>query len=86
MAHSWDFWLLEGLGIAGSLLLLLSYFMTSTHRLPSRSPGYQALNLAGAALLGINTAFHRAWAPTALEVIWCIIALRTLVRIQLKRG
>jgi len=61
-------------GWVGSGLILLAYLLVSTERVSSRSLAFHAINLAGAAGLGVNALYHGAIPPTALEVAWAAIA------------
>ena len=62
------------------MLVLAAYGLASTGRLDARSPTFQWLNLVGAAGFVINTAWHGAIPSMALNIIWCGIAVVTLVR------
>jgi hypothetical protein len=67
-------------GWAGAALLLLAYGLTSTGRLPAEGGRFQALNLAGALALTVNTAYHDAWPSAVLNIVWIIIGLGALAR------
>jgi hypothetical protein len=70
--------LLEILGWLGAAVLLLAYGLISFGRVRNRSPGYQALNIVGGALLAANTAWHHAWPSALVNVIWIVIAVGAL--------
>ena len=72
-------------GIVGAALLLLAYFLVSRKKVDGGSRFYQLLNLVGAAMLAVLTAYTGAWAAMGLNVIWVVIALTALGRIAMER-
>ncbi|MCH8979477.1 MAG: hypothetical protein IH945_09600 [Armatimonadetes bacterium] len=72
-------------GTVGAALLLLAYFLVSRKKVDGGSRFYQLLNVAGAAMLAVNTGFFTAWPVFALNVIWVLIALAALRRIVMER-
>ena len=73
------------IGIVGAALLLLAYFLVSRKKVDGGSRIYQLLNLAGAAMLTVLTAYTGAWAAMGLNIIWALIAFATLGRIAMER-
>ena len=71
--------MIEVLGWLGAALLIGAYAMLSYGPIDANRKLYQSLNIAAALLLAVNTAWHRAWPSTALNVIWMIIAAGTLI-------
>jgi hypothetical protein len=71
--------MIEVLGWLGAALLIGAYAMVSYGPTNANRRLYQSLNIAAALLLAVNTAWHRAWPSTALNVIWMIIAAGTLI-------
>jgi hypothetical protein len=71
---------IEAAGWAGAVLVLAGYALASAGRLDGRSPLFQWLNLVGAAGFVINTAYHGAIPSMVLNIIWCGIAVVTLVK------
>ena len=69
--------LVEIAGWAGALL--------TAERVTSRSPLYQAMNVAGAAGFIVNGWWHGAIPSAVLNVIWMIIGGVTLWHITAKR-
>jgi len=78
--------LLELAGWLGTAALLLAYALVSTRRLPGDSPRYQALNLAGGALVLVNSFYHGAMPSVAVNVFWIAIALFALTRAFRRSG
>jgi hypothetical protein len=76
---------LELSGWLGTAALLLAYALVSARRLPGDSPRYQALNLAGGALVLVNSFYHGAMPSVAVNAFWIAIALFALSRARLAR-
>lgn len=62
--------LIEVVGWAGSLAVLIAYALLSTGRTRARSFGYQALNIAGALGMAINGWAHSALPSVFNNLIW----------------
>ena len=73
------------IGTLGAALLLLAFFLVSRKKVDGGSRIYQLLNLAGAAMLTVLTAYTGAWAAMGLNIIWVLIAFATLGRIAMER-
>jgi hypothetical protein len=71
---------IEAAGWIGAVLVLAAYALASAGRLDGKSPLFQWLNLVGAAGFVINTAYHGAIPSMVLNIIWCGIAIVTLLR------
>ena len=71
---------IEAAGWIGAVLVLAGYALASAGRLDGRSPLFQWLNLIGAAGFVVNTAYHGAIPSMVLNIIWCGIAVVTLLR------
>lgn len=72
--------LVELVGTAGAVCLLLAYFLVSARHISSDGARAHLLNLAGAAMLGVNAVYHGAYPPAALNMLWALIALVALLR------
>jgi hypothetical protein len=68
------------LGWAGTVLIVGAYFLNSTKRLESTSAIYQLMNLFGAMGMLVNVFHTRTWAAVALQVVWGVIALCSLLK------
>lgn len=75
-------WTVHVFGNIGVVMILVAYFLVSTGRMKSMSPRYQVLNLVGAAVLVVYSIALAAWASVALNAIWAVIALVSLVRLR----
>jgi hypothetical protein len=62
-------------GWSGTVLVLGSYALISSGRLPPRSALYQGMNLVGAVGLAINSGWNGAWPSAGLNVVWLGIAI-----------
>ena len=71
--------LADALGWVGAVALLLAYALVSFRKLSPQGKTYQALNIFGSFLLIINTAYHQAYPSTAVNVIWIVIAVVSLL-------
>ena len=68
------------LGWVGAALLLAAYVSISSKRLEGDSVAYQVLNLAGSALLIVNSAYYGAYPSVGVNVVWIGIAALTIAR------
>jgi hypothetical protein len=73
--------LIDILGWAGSASLLLGYGLNSYQKIKSNSVAFLGLNIFGGISLIVYTAFYQAYANTALNVVWVIIAIPALIKI-----
>ncbi len=78
--------LVEVVGWAGAILILLGYLLITTGKLTGKSLVYQAMNVLGAAGFAINGWWHRALPSAALNVVWLLIGVIASWRILKRRG
>jgi len=76
--------LIDAIGWAGALALLIAYVLVSARRLDGDSITYQLLNAVGAVFLIVNTAYYGAYPSAFLNLVWTGIALATLVHVRRK--
>jgi len=74
------------LGWAGMICLLSAYGFLTAGRIAANGWQYQALNLAGSALLMTYSATIFAWPSVVLNLIWVGIGIVGLVLIARRRG
>ena len=74
--------LIEIVGWIGAALILGSYVLVSRGKLEGRSRMFQSMNVAGAAGLVVNSAWHAAVPSTVLNVIWLGVGFATLWTLQ----
>ena len=72
--------MIHAVGVVGLVLLLGGYFLVSAGRLSGQSAAYQAMNLAGAAVLIWYSFALEAWASVVLNLVWAGIAAVALLR------
>ena len=68
------------IGWCGAIVVLLAYVLVSTRRVEGDSLYYQSLNVAGALLLLVNTAYKGAYPSSFVNVVWIGIAIFALRR------
>ena len=72
--------IIETIGWAGSLLILTAYFLNMQLKVLATSPFYIWANLAGGFCFIINTYYHHAFPSMALNVVWVLIAVISLLK------
>ena len=75
----------EIVGWAGAVLILLAYLLLSAGKLTGQSLVYQGMNVVGAAGFTINGWWHGALPSASLNVIWMLIGAVALWRILDRR-
>ena len=73
-------------GWLGASLILGAYLLLSMGRLTGQSPGYQAMNVVGAAGFIVNGWWHGAIPSAVLNVVWMLIGGIALWRIAKRRS
>jgi len=71
----------EVVGWAGAILILLAYLMLSAGKLTGQSLTYQGMNVVGAAGFVVNGWWHGALPSATLNVLWLMIGLFAAIRI-----
>lgn len=66
-------------GWIGMVLILVAYYLVSGKKVTEEAKSYQLLNLFGAIGIVVNTYFYRAWPAMTLNIVWALIALKTLL-------
>ncbi len=77
--------LIDAVGWAGAITLLVAYGLVSARRMEGDSPVYQLLNLVGGSFLVVNTFFYGAFPSTLVNLVWIAIAIGTMARKGLAR-
>jgi hypothetical protein len=78
--------MVEVVGWAGALLILLAYLLLSSGKLTGQSLVYQGMNVVGAAGFVINGWWHGAIPSASLNVLWLLIGAIASWRIIRKRS
>lgn len=71
---------MDMIGWLGAALVLVAYALLSIDWISGNSPGYQALNIAGALLLVINSYYLGAYPSVGVNAAWVGIAMLTIFR------
>lgn len=71
-------------GWAGMVLVLLAYILLSTNRIKNGYL-YQLLNFAAAALMAIGLFPKNAWFSFALQIVWGIVAVISIISLNNKK-
>ena len=67
--------LIEIMGWIASILIVGSYALNITGKLPASSKTYVLANIIGGVFFVVNTYFHQAYPSMFVNVIWVIIAI-----------
>lgn len=78
--------LIEIMGWTGTVTYLIAYGMVSAKRVEGDAWIYQGMNFFAGILLIVYTIYTKAYASTALNVVWVLIAVLTLGRRMLKKN
>lgn len=75
--------LFDIVGWIGSFLVVLAYLLLSTKKLSSGLT-YQLLNLVAALCIAIGVFPKNAWFSFALQVVWGLIAVASIIKLKSK--
>lgn len=78
--------LIEVIGWAGALMILLAYGLLSTGRMSARTIPYHMLNIVGALCFVVNSGYNGALPSAALNVIWLGIGTFAVARLRSQRA
>ncbi len=76
----------DAIGVIGSLIICAAYWMVSRRRLDPEALSYNAMNLAGSALLLVSLWFRPNQGAIVIEVLWAAIAITALIRLGRSRS
>jgi len=68
-------WMSDAVGLLGTLLIVLAYFLLQLERVEPRGLSYNALNLIGAICLLISLVFTFNLASFVIELFWIAASL-----------
>jgi uncharacterized membrane protein len=74
------------IGWLGSVCIILAYWMISSGKADNKSFRYQLLNICGSIFLIANTIYYGAMPPAALNAMWLIIGLYSIIRYKKKHS
>jgi hypothetical protein len=78
--------LIDIIGWSGSACILTAYGLNSFQRIRSDSVSFQLLNLFGGTFFIIYTLTLKAYASTALNVVWVVIAVVALAKMASRKN
>jgi len=67
--------IIEVLGWIASVLIVGSYALNITGKLPASSKTYVLANIIGGIFFVVNTYYHKAYPSMFVNVVWVIIAI-----------
>jgi hypothetical protein len=76
----------ELLGWVASVLIVGSYALNITGKLPAESKGYIFANIFGGLFFVINTYFHQAYPSMVVNMIWVVIAIVMIAKKKSKNS
>ena len=68
-------WIINGVGMLGTLLVVLAYFLLQLERVAPGSLSYNLINLLGASFLLFSLCFHFNLASFVIELFWIAASL-----------
>jgi hypothetical protein len=71
------------IGWVGMILVLLAYMLLSNNKIKNGML-YQILNLCAGIFMAIGLFPKNAWFSFSLQIIWALVALKTIIEIKIK--
>jgi hypothetical protein len=78
--------IVECIGWIGAIIVLIAFFMISTHRTDANKPIFHWLNIIGALGLIIHTSYNSAFPSAFVNVIWVAVAIFSLIKLKKING
>ena len=75
--------LFDIIGWIGMILVLIAYILLSNNKI-NNGITYQMLNLLGGICMAIGLFPKNAWFSFSLQIIWSLIAVKTIIKIKNK--
>ncbi len=69
-------------GWIGSIMVIIGFFLVSNGKIEAQTNSFQIINIIAAAFIGLNAYSYGALPSVGLNVVWCLIAAVTLIRIN----
>lgn len=63
-------WIIDALGLTGTFMVVLAYYLLQLERTHPKSLSYNLINLVGAALLLLSLCFNFNLASFVIEIFW----------------
>lgn len=74
--------IVECIGWIGAIVVLIAFFMISTHRTDATKPIFYWLNIVGAVGLIIHTIYNSAFPSAFVNIIWVGVAVFSLMKLK----
>ncbi|MCB1690597.1 MAG: hypothetical protein KDI33_19010 [Halioglobus sp.] len=81
-----DAWIIDTIGMMGTLLVVLAYYLLQLERTDPKGLAYNVINLLGAVLLLISLCFHFNLASFVIEIFWIAASLIGLWKYLRRQG
>lgn len=81
-----DPWIIDTIGMLGTLLVVLAYYLLQLERTDPKGLAYNMINLVGAVLLLISLWFHFNLASFVIEIFWIAASLIGLWKYRRRQG
>ncbi|MFT4615240.1 MAG: putative membrane protein [Bacteroidia bacterium] len=79
-------WIIDAVGLVGTFLVVLAYYLLQLERTHPQSLSYNMINLVGAALLLISLCFNFNLASFVIEIFWIGASLIGLWKYWRRKG
>jgi predicted membrane protein len=79
-------WIIDTVGMLGTLLVVLAYYLLQLERADPKGLAYNMINLVGAALLLFSLWFHFNLASFVIEIFWIAASLIGLWKFHRRRS
>ena len=73
-------------GWIGTAVIIIAYLLVSYKKVDGSNKYYQLMNLLGAACVGLNVFYQKAWPALTLQIVWGIIAISSLLTNKNKKN
>ena len=74
--------IVECIGWIGAIVVLIAFFLISTHRTDATKPVFHWLNIVGAIGLIIHTSYNSAFPSAFVNIIWVGVAFFSLIKLK----
>lgn len=81
-----DPWIIDTIGMLGTLLVVLAYYLLQLERTDPKGLAYNMINLVGAVLLLFSLWFHFNLASFVIEIFWIAASLIGLWKYRRRQG
>lgn len=76
---------LEIIGWIGTILVVFAFYLSTSNKLDVKSKTYLLMNIIGSVFVGANVLYKGAYPAVALNAVWILISLISLIKIKSKR-